>query len=235
MLEGRKAALLEAVVAEHIRTAEPVGSKLLAKKYGFSVSSATVRNTLAALEQEGYLTHPHTSAGRVPTIKGYRYYVTHCLAEKPLAKKERETIEERCVKNSENNRLRVKELARAVAEVAHEAILVGFTPDDVYYTGLSYLLAQPEFSDHDCALTMSHVFDRLDETMAEFAPSVHDDFAIAIGDENPFGNDTSVVVVRYGKEGDQLFGILGPTRMDYAANTALAKYAREIITKYDNG
>ncbi len=234
MLEGRKAALLEAVVAEHIRTAEPVGSKLLAGKYGLSVSSATVRNALAALEEEGYLTHPHTSAGRVPTIKGYRYYVTHCLAEKPLAKKERETIEERCIKSFENKRLRVKELARVVAEVAHEAILVGFTSDDVYYTGLSYLLAQPEFSDHDLALTMSHVFDRLDETMAEFATSVHDDFAVAIGDENPFGNDTSVVVVRYGKDEDQLFGILGPTRMDYAANIALAKYAREIITKYGN-
>lgn len=235
MLEGRKAALLEAVVAEHIRTAEPVGSKLLSGKYGLSVSSATVRNALATLEEEGYLTHPHTSAGRVPTAKGYRYYVDHCIAEKPLAKKERVAIEGRCAKTPDDNRRLVKELAKAIADVAHEAILVGFTRDDVYYTGLSYLLAQPEFSDHDFALTMSHVLDRLDEAMAELIARVEDDFTIAIGDENPFGDDTSVVVVRYGGRDDQLFGILGPTRMDYGTNIALAKYARDIIAKHSNG
>lgn len=235
MLEGRKGALLEAVVAEHIRTAEPVGSKLLAGKYGLSVSSATVRNALAALEEEGYLTHPHTSAGRVPTAKGYRYYITHCLSEKALTKKDRSMIDNRCSEETSDERYVAKAIARVVADIAHEAILVGFTRDDVYYTGLSYLLAQPEFSDHHLALTMSQVLDRLDEAMAELIAQVEDDVAVAIGDENPFGDDTSVIVVRYGKESNQLFGILGPTRMDYGTNIALAKYARDVITKHHNG
>lgn len=235
MLTGRKSALLEAVVAEHIRTAEPVGSKLLAGKYKIAVSSATVRNDLASLEEEGYLTHPHTSAGRVPTVKGYRYYINHCLAPKALTKKERSMIDDRCSGEASDERYIVKTIAKAVADIAHEAILVGFTPDDVYYTGLSYLLAQPEFSDHDFAITMSHALDRLDEAMGELIASVHDDVAIAIGDENPFGDETSVVLVRYGKGGDQFFGILGPTRMNYGTNIALAKYAREMIVKYRNG
>src|SRR5438309_1525641 len=73
MLDERKAAILRAVVEEYIETAQPVGSGHIAP--AVSVSSATVRNDMAVLEQEGYLLQPHTSAGRVPTEKGYRYFV----------------------------------------------------------------------------------------------------------------------------------------------------------------
>ncbi|MBI4281420.1 hypothetical protein HY625_01225 [Candidatus Uhrbacteria bacterium] len=234
MLEGRKAALLEAVITEHIKTAEPVGSKFLVGKYGIAVSPATVRNDMVTLEEEGYLTHPHTSAGRVPTAKGYRYYADHCISDKLLTKKKRAVIEQRCAKAPEDDRQLVKELAKVIAEVAHEAILVGFDRDDVYYTGLSYLLAQPEFSESDVAVTVSQVLDRLDETMRELIMVADTEYTVAIGEENPFGHDTSVVVVRYGKSPDSFFGILGPTRMDYAENIALAKYAREIMIKYSH-
>ncbi len=75
MLDQRKAEILRAVVAEYIRTAQPVGSSSLADRIDLGVSSATVRNELAWLEKEGFLTHPHTSAGRVPTESGYRFFV----------------------------------------------------------------------------------------------------------------------------------------------------------------
>jgi heat-inducible transcriptional repressor len=75
MLDDRKAAILSAVVQEYISTAQPVGSSHIAAASGIGVSSATVRNEMAVLEQEGYLTQPHTSAGRIPTDKGYRFFV----------------------------------------------------------------------------------------------------------------------------------------------------------------
>ncbi len=75
MLDERKATVLRAVVEEYIETAQPVGSSHVARAPGVNVSSATVRNDMAVLEQEGYLYQPHTSAGRVPTEKGYRFYV----------------------------------------------------------------------------------------------------------------------------------------------------------------
>src|SRR4051794_30796712 len=75
MLDERKAAILRAVVEEYIQTAQPVGSSHVASIPGFSVSSATVRNEMATLERDGYLVQPHTSAGRIPTDKGYRYFV----------------------------------------------------------------------------------------------------------------------------------------------------------------
>ena len=77
MLDDRKTAILRAVVEEYIATAQPVGSSHIAANDGVQVSSATVRNDMAFLEQEGYLAQPHTSAGRIPTDKGYRFFVDH--------------------------------------------------------------------------------------------------------------------------------------------------------------
>ena len=75
MLDERKTAILSAVVQEYIATGQPVGSAHIAHTAGVSVSSATVRNDMSMLEQEGYLVQPHTSAGRIPTDKGYRFFV----------------------------------------------------------------------------------------------------------------------------------------------------------------
>ena len=80
MLDERKASILRAVVEEYIETAQPVGSGHVAAAPGVQVSSATVRNEMAVLEQEGYLAQPHTVAGRIPTEKGYRYFVDHLAA-----------------------------------------------------------------------------------------------------------------------------------------------------------
>jgi heat-inducible transcriptional repressor len=77
MLDDRKTAILRAVVEEYIATAQPVGSSHIAATHGVQVSSATVRNDMVFLEQEGYLAQPHTSAGRIPTDKGYRFFVDH--------------------------------------------------------------------------------------------------------------------------------------------------------------
>ena len=79
MLDDRKTAILRAVVEEYIATAQPVGSAHIANNRDLAVSSATVRNEMAALEREGFLTHPHTSAGRIPTDKGYRFFVDNLV------------------------------------------------------------------------------------------------------------------------------------------------------------
>ena len=83
-LDQRAQAILRAVIEEYVTTATPVGSQVLVEKYKLPVSSATVRNILAELEVAGLLTHPHTSAGRVPTDTGYRYYVESIVDSVPL-------------------------------------------------------------------------------------------------------------------------------------------------------
>jgi len=92
MQEERRLAVLRAIVEDYVATEEPVGSKALVERHGLGVSPATVRNDMAALEDEGYITQPHTSAGRVPTDKGYRLFVDRLTTVKPMSVAEKRAI-----------------------------------------------------------------------------------------------------------------------------------------------
>jgi heat-inducible transcriptional repressor len=92
MQEERRLAVLRAIVEDYVVTEEPVGSKALVERHGLGVSPATVRNDMAALEDEGYITQPHTSAGRVPTDKGYRLFVDRLTTVKPMSAAEKRAI-----------------------------------------------------------------------------------------------------------------------------------------------
>ena len=91
-MDERKAAILKAIIEEYVETGQPVGSNTVARASGLSVSSATVRNEMAVLEREGYVNHPHTSAGRIPTDKGYRFFVDHLARQKELQPGARQAV-----------------------------------------------------------------------------------------------------------------------------------------------
>jgi heat-inducible transcriptional repressor len=93
VLDDRKLAVLRAIVEDYVSTNEPVGSKALADRHNLGVSPATIRNDMAVLEEQGYIAQPHTSAGRVPTDKGYRLFVDRLSTIKPLSAAERRAIE----------------------------------------------------------------------------------------------------------------------------------------------
>src|ERR1700710_2398744 len=93
MLDDRKLAVLRAIVEDYVSTEEPVGSKSLVDRHNLGVSPATIRNDMAALEEEGYIAQPHTSAGRVPTDRGYRLFVDRLSTVKPMSVAERKAIE----------------------------------------------------------------------------------------------------------------------------------------------
>src|SRR5881392_126190 len=92
MLDDRKLDVLRAIIEDYVSTNEPVGSKTLVERHQLGVSPATVRNDMATLEDEGYITQPHTSAGRVPTDKGYRLFVDRLSSVKPLTPAEQRAI-----------------------------------------------------------------------------------------------------------------------------------------------
>lgn len=94
MLDERKKQILQAVIEEYINTAEPVSSGAIVEKYDLGFSSATIRNDMADLEHEGYLEKPHTSAGRIPSVKGYRFYVDELLNDENISLEEIEYIKE---------------------------------------------------------------------------------------------------------------------------------------------
>ena len=88
LLDERKQRILKAIVQEHVQTGEPVGSEMLAMQYDFGVKSATIRNEMAEMADLGYLRQPHTSAGRVPSDMGYRFYVDRLMGRASLSRRE---------------------------------------------------------------------------------------------------------------------------------------------------
>ena len=91
-LSERKLKILQAIIADFIRTAEPVGSRTISRNYDLGVSPATVRNEMSDLEELGYLSHPHTSSGRVPSEKAYRLYVNELMKKRELTSEEKDAI-----------------------------------------------------------------------------------------------------------------------------------------------
>lgn len=124
MLDARKAAILRAVIEDHIETAEPVGSEALAHRLRLGISPATIRNEMAALEELGFLSHPHTSAGRVPTDQGYRLFVDAVLRETRLTPQERARVRRPVSVVTEGPVRMAEEAARTLAAVTEYASVV---------------------------------------------------------------------------------------------------------------
>ncbi len=123
-MEKRTLKILETVVDEYIRSGEPIGSKLVQEKINMKISSATIRNEMAMLEQLGYLEHPHTSAGRVPTFSGYRLYIENFMPENKLSDEQKEQID-RLFENidADTDDELIAEAGKALAEVTKCAII----------------------------------------------------------------------------------------------------------------
>ncbi|MFA6322642.1 MAG: hypothetical protein WCX71_04165 [Candidatus Buchananbacteria bacterium] len=231
-MNERQKSLLKTIVSQYIKTAEPISSKLIAEAGRFDLSSATIRNEMAELEDQGYIFHPHTSAGRMPTEKGYKFYIENFLLESKLAKKDQEVIE-KTLKYFSGTEIQVlKDLARQISELCHNAVFIAFSDRDFYYTGLSNLFSQPEFFEHQLIHHITKVIDHLDEVMGQIYQEIDQEVKISIGSENPFARDCSSVIARYqNKNNTGLLGIIGPTRMDYQNNFSLIKCSQELINQ----
>lgn len=127
-MDDRKLKILAAVVDEYIRTGEPVGSKVIASKPGIRVSSATIRNDMAFLEQLGYLEQPHTSAGRVPTFAGYRLYIEQLMPREALSNEEMSMLDSALDMDSPSEEMLIENASKALAEITHCAAVSNISP-----------------------------------------------------------------------------------------------------------
>ncbi|MDA3021889.1 MAG: heat-inducible transcriptional repressor HrcA [Actinomycetota bacterium] len=125
MLEDRRLAVLRAIVEDYVATHEPVGSKALVERHHLGVSPATIRNDMAALEDEGYIAQPHTSAGRVPTDLGYRLFVDRLSGVKPLSSPERRAISEFLDSSVDLDDVMVRTV-RLLAQITRQVALVQY-------------------------------------------------------------------------------------------------------------
>lgn len=123
-LTPRQKEILTRIIESHIATTLPVGSKTLAERYGFSLSPASVRHEMGVLEEQGYLTHPHPSAGRVPTDKGYRFYVTEGVTEEPVPSRFLDLMARGTAGKIENLESLMERVSSILSAMAEEAVLL---------------------------------------------------------------------------------------------------------------
>lgn len=119
MIDDRKNKVLQAIIEDYVATAEPVGSRTIARKYNLGVSPATIRNEMSDLEELGYLEQPHTSAGRIPSDRGYRYYVDCLMPEYSITEAERERIRRTFERKIYEIDTLVRETARLLSDTTH--------------------------------------------------------------------------------------------------------------------
>jgi heat-inducible transcriptional repressor len=227
MISDRKKFLLETIIKEYVKTAQPVSSGVLVDKYKLDISPATVRNEMMELEEEGYIRQPHTSSGRVPTEAAYELVLAGWLNAKK--KKELKDAEANLLnKLFSNDEIAFRQTAKAIAELADGAVYWAFHKNDLYYTGLSNLFSQPEFKQAEIVYDVSLIIDRMEEIIDGIFEELAEGEQVLIGSKNPFGDFLSTVLVKY-KHNNQtgVFGILGPLRMDYGRNLALVEFIKK--------
>jgi len=236
MSEERRKKVLKEIIKQFIQTAEPVGSKTLLVSYKFFVSPATIRNDMTILEEEGYIFQPHTSAGRIPTDKGYRIYVDE-MADYNKARQEAQSVLNQIRKEFKVEKMREK-LYDAVSLLARASNLVSFatTPDNprTFFLGMSNVLRQPEFSENTVhASEVLEVLEKSDNFVLTLPTlNIEDTTKTFIGEENliPQIQSCSIIVNTYKKDGfTGYFGILGPKRMNYAFNIVLIDEIKKLL------
>lgn len=225
----RQYALLRAVVEEYIRSAKPVSSNTLVSEYGFHYSPATIRNDLALLESAGLIVQPHTSAGRVPTEKGYQFYIQNFITTQDLAPNQKKHLQQADSETTDSYR-RIKKIAKAVSDLTNEAVIVSHN-EDSFFTGLSNITKKPDFAQRDALVALSEMFDQLDDVMSDIEERMSEQVQIFIGEENPLSATCSIVLTSYQLPDRTIgvLGILGPMRMDYATNVAVIQYVDDLI------
>ena len=233
-MNTRQAKLLAAIIDQFIETALPVGSKRLLEMGDFSLSSATIRNEMSALEDEGFLEQPHISAGRVPTAKGYRVYVREFMEPSPsevMLRKQFESLSEQYFQRKDQERA-----YEAVALLSHMIPHVAFATDPhknrVYYMGLANTLRQPEFQANP--VLASGVVEALEHKLTDLLDHIELQDAVQyyIGSEHLLADmqSCSVLVKRYEMRGEEgAIGIIGPMRMDYAYNTVALEMVSDLL------
>jgi len=221
MIDERKELILKTILKEHIKTGLPVGSSVLAEKYDLGVSPATIRNDMAELEEEGYIKQPYTSAGRIPTEKAFRFCINN-LNEKKINDDEFLILEKLLESGDE---LALKQAAKLIAKLSNNAVFWAFHRHNLYYTGISNFLSQPEFAQNNLIYDISAIIDRMDEIIDKTFDNIEFGDQILLGSNNPFSKYCSSVVAKYkSKDTIGMVGILGPMRMNYEKNLALIRY-----------
>ena len=228
-MTDRQQQILNAIVEQYAEVASPVGSSLLAKLFG--VSSATIRAEMAELERLGFISQPHTSAGRVPTDKGYRFYVNNlAMVKESDAERRSERALTARVQHAGLPERTIRNAVDTLVELTHNLGLATIG-NQLYMSGLSNLFGQPEFMQASQVRSVAELLDNLEPWLHEAAPN--QPLSVYIGQENPIGRRAgcSLIISRFRSPySDKSYvGVLGPTRQSYREVMQLVRHTGQVL------
>lgn len=237
-LNPRQIKILAAVVREYTKTALPVGSNILIQQYHFDVSSATLRNDMVHLENAGLLYQPHTSAGRIPTDTGYRYFVEKIMPERELSLREQQSLQTELLQLRAQNTRLTRSTAKLLSTVSGYVAVSGVPGrGDFSEFGLRRLM-EGDIQDLDQLCQLTEALDYIDERCDGLLAELEDgETKIYIGKENPISKTDgySMVVSQYDHDGEKgIVALIGPKNMKYEKNKSLINYVKTILGTSSN-
>jgi heat-inducible transcriptional repressor len=232
-MEDRYVDILTGAVNLYIETGQPVSSGALLRRYNWELSPATVRAVLLELDEMGYLYQPHTSAGRIPTDKGYRFMVSR-LQEQVVSANERESLRRQMAQLAEQYQQLASSTSKLLSHMVH-AVAICSVPQlkDTRGSGLMELMKHPEGDFVEAIREVSLLLDQADKLLHEIPEETRQKPSVYIGEENPFlpAKHTSLVArtVEVPRYGEIVLCVIGPKRMPYRRNVALINALTEIM------
>ncbi len=233
-LTQRQIEILRSIIEEYIETAEPVGSETIEKKHNLSASPATIRNEMVKLSEYGYIKKPHSSAGRIPTAQGLKFYVRELMKEKELSTVEEVALKERVWDFRDRMQRFLKEATKSLAEKTSTLAIATTQDGDIYCSGYANILDMPEFFDIDVTKTLLEALDEYNWFETIYA-SIHDDedIHVLIEDElgsqlkGPYGFIFTEFETPMKVQGK--IGVLGPARLHYMSIIPTVRYFGGLI------
>jgi heat-inducible transcriptional repressor len=239
-LTQRQIEILRSVIEEYIETAEAVGSETIEKKHNLSASPATIRNEMVKLSEYGYLKKTHSSAGRVPTARGLKFYVRELMKEKELSTVEEVALKENVWDYRDKMQRFLKEATRALAAKTGALAIATTNEGEVYCSGYANILEMPEFFDIDVTKNLLEALDEYDAFSAIFnRTNSENDVHILIEDElgspleGPYGFIFTEYVTPMNISGR--IGVLGPARLRYTSIIPTVRYFGNLISSSAKG
>lgn len=231
---ARQNLILEKLIEEYINSAKPVSSQKLEKKYDFEVRPATIRNEMQRLTEEGFLYQPHTSAGRIPTDKGFRFFVDKFFEEKPKMKKSLKIVDWPKKEIVDSVKF-LQNITKALAS-ASSGLAISYLLDEevLWKEGWEELLQEPEFKTSDCISNFSQLIMSFEKAIKKL--EFNSDIKVYIGEENPFSKarDFSIIISKchFPEKEEGFVSILGPKRMAYDRNIILINSLKELLEEF---
>lgn len=233
-LTERQSVILECAVLEHIRTAEPVSSQLLEERYRFDISPATLRNEMKTLSDEGFLYQPHISAGRVPTERGYRFFVDALYArmKRPVQKSPEVRLFSKDRQESHEIQSAWR-LVKELAELSSNLVIASLPSSRISIKeGWREVVREPEFEDQEYLIDFINFLEGVERGLETARPART--ITVYIGKENPWASSRSFSMVvapcALLEEGGGSIAMIGPMRMKYQKNIELLQELLETIS-----